>query len=85
MRALFLAAMLCASPAVAAPCDHDCKVRITACRAAEPARCVTEDKFPERAGICAFMVMGVVAEWINKNPGFVFRVAECVTPDDQKV
>lgn len=85
MRVLLAALLLCASPVWAAPCDYNCKVRITACHIDDPARCMTEDKLPAQTGLCAMMMMGVVVEWSAKHPDLRFQVAECVTPDDQKV
>lgn len=83
--AVALALALAASPARAGHCDFNCKVRVTACRIDAPSRCLTEDKFPETTGLCAYMTTGILAEWIAKNPGFRITGVDCVSPDDQKV
>lgn len=80
-----LALILGASPALASHCDFNCKVRITACRTDDPSRCLTEDKFPETTGLCAYMTTGILAEWVGKNPGFRIKGVDCVSLDDQKV
>ncbi|MDI9847387.1 hypothetical protein QM467_04840 [Rhodoblastus sp. 17X3] len=85
MRVLLAALLLCASPVWASPCDHNCKIRITACHTDEPSRCLSEDRLPAQTGLCAMMLMGVVTEWATKHPDLTFKVAECVTPDDAKV
>ena len=66
-----------------AACDFHCKIRIEAC---DGARCITEDKLPDEAvGICPIMMMGVVGEWMVKHPGYRFKSAQCVPPDDQNI
>ena len=67
---------------MAAPCDFGCKVRIHACDARKPTRCFSDDLYPECTGLCAFMMMGIEAEWQSKHPDALFKSAECVRPDD---
>jgi hypothetical protein len=84
LLALLFAALI--SPAAAEPCDFNCKIRISFCYVEKgQTKCGHDDKLPEQTGLCAIMQMGAIGEWIVKNPGKMFKSAECVQPDDAEL